>query len=191
MRATLPVFLALVAVCAPIRSRAGEPFPNPSIEAFTAERGVPQACPNMTAKALRDIRRRTTFKSEMPRGCHFASEPVCVADGILATPITDRPETWAVDYTWFWVREGMPPGVYRLERMMQIADSLALPDSAELEVHFVVLRREVHAVDWKDAGDRAAAAWPAEMPPDLLARFEKKRMQIEAKAAKREAKRST
>ncbi len=191
MRATLPVFLAVIAVCVPIQSRADEPFPTPSLGAFLSERGAPQACSNMTPKELRDTRRSTTFKSEMPRGCHFASEPVCVADGILATPITDRPDTWAVDYTWFWVRTGMPPGVYRLERMMQIADSLALPDSAELEVHFVVLRREVHAVDWKDAGDRAAADWPAEMPSDLRARFEKKRMQIEAKAAKRAGKRAT
>lgn len=170
--------LACVAI-----ARAEEPPPARGIAEFFAQPGATTMCKPMTPAEAKQWRKYRVFVSEVPRGWRVAFESTAIANGVRGMKVENRPRAWAVDYTWFWIRGGaMPSGVYTFDRLVQLGDSLALPDTATVDLTTVVYRTTLEAGDWREAGARADSLRPAEIPTRLRALLDRRIAEAERRA---------
>jgi hypothetical protein len=95
-------------------------------------------------------------------------------NGARACQVLDRDSTWAVDYTWVYVHDRLPPRWYDAKGLIATGDSLKLPEDADLTFTFGTMRVAVRAANLKSAEAEAYRRWPTEMPPALRGRLKLK-----------------
>ena len=92
-------------------------------------------------------------------------------NGARCAQVMDRDSTWAVDYTWVYPHNLLPPRWYDARSLVRTGDSLKLRDDADIQLTFGTLRMGVHAASLKQATAEAYRLWPAEMPSALRGRL--------------------
>jgi hypothetical protein len=95
-------------------------------------------------------------------------------NGARACQVLDRDSTWAVDYTWVYVHDLLPPRWYDAKGLIATGDSLKLPEDADLTFTFGTMRVAVRAANLQSAEAEAYRRWPTEMPPALRGRLKLK-----------------
>ena len=109
-------------------------------------------------------------------------------NGARCCQVLNRDSTWAVDYTWVYPHNLLPPRWYDAKALFAVGDSLNLPDDADLQFTFGTLRMGVHAGSLKQATTEAYRLWPTKMPRSLAGRLKLKVERAQkALAAEREA----
>ena len=95
-------------------------------------------------------------------------------NGARCCKVMNRDSTWAVDYTWVYPHNLLPPRWYDARQLFAVGDSLHLPDDADLKFTFGTLRMGVHAGSLKQATSEAYRLWPTQMSPALAGRLKLK-----------------
>ncbi len=95
-------------------------------------------------------------------------------NGARCCRILNADSLWAVDYTWIWPHSVFPPRWYDARQLLAAADSLHVPDDAEVVFTFGTLRTGVPAKTFEQARAEALRRWPAEMPRSLAGRLKLK-----------------
>jgi hypothetical protein len=95
-------------------------------------------------------------------------------NGARCCQVLDKDSTWAVDYTWVYPHNLLPPRWYDAKALFQTGDSLKLPDDADLKLTFGTMRTAVHAGSLQQATLEAYRLWPKEMPKSLGGRLKLK-----------------
>jgi hypothetical protein len=95
-------------------------------------------------------------------------------NGARACQVLSRDSTWAVDYTWVYPHNLLPPRWYDARSLIHTGDSLKLADDADIQLTFGTLRVGVRAASLKAAEAEAYRLWPTELPPALRGRLKLK-----------------
>ena len=112
-------------------------------------------------------------------------------NGARCCQVMNKDSTWAVDYTWVYPHNLLPPRWYDAKALFAVGDSLKLPDDADLKFTFGTLRMGVHAGSLQQATSEAYRLWPREMPVSLGGRLRlkveraQKALEAEQAAAKK------
>ena len=116
-------------------------------------------------------------------------------NGARTCQVLNRDSTWAVDYTWVYAHNLLPPRWYDARSLFHVGDSLKLADDADLKLTFGTMRLAVKAGSLKEATAEAYRRWPTEMPKSLRGRLAlkldraKKAMEAESAGNEGEARR--
>lgn len=116
-------------------------------------------------------------------------------NGARTCQVLNRDSTWAVDYTWVYAHNLLPPRWYDARSLFHVGDSLKLADDADLKLTFGTMRLAVNAGSLKEATAEAYRRWPTEMPKSLRGRLAlkldraKKAMEAESAGNEGEARR--
>jgi len=95
-------------------------------------------------------------------------------NGARCCQVLSKDSTWAVDYTWVYPHNLLPPRWYDARSLLAVGDSLHLPDDADLKFTFGTLRTGVHAGSLKEATAEAYRNWPTRMPVSFAGRLKLK-----------------
>lgn len=178
-RASTP---AGAATPAPPAARAARPAP-PRLEDWIAEPGSSQKFQPFMLHADQwfDLDQRVKLDTIV-----FVLE-----NGARTCQVLSKDSTWAVDYTWVYPHNLLPPRWYDARSLIHVGDSLKLPDDADLKLTFGTMRIGVHAGSLRDATAEAYRRWPVEMPASLRGRLKLKldraRKTLEAESAAKSA----
>lgn len=161
------VALAVLALSFPLpATSAGPPAKQPRLEDFIAEPGSSQHVQPFMLHADQwlGLDQRAKLDTTV-----FALE-----NGARCCQVLDRDSTWAVDYTWVYPHNLLPPRWYDARSLLHTGDSLKLPDDADLKLTFGTLRVGVRAKTLKQATAEAYRLWPTELPPSFPGRLKLK-----------------
>ncbi len=107
-------------------------------------------------------------------------------NGARCCQVLDRDSTWAVDYTWVYPHNLLPPRWYDARSLLHTGDSLRLADDADLKLTFGTLRMGVRAKTVQQATAEAYRLWPTKLPPAfpgrLKLKLERARKALDGKA---------
>ncbi len=95
-------------------------------------------------------------------------------NGARCCRVVDRDSTWAVDYTWVYPHNLLPPRWYDARSLLHTGDSLKLADDADLKLTFGTLRVGVRAKTLQQATAEAYRQWPTKLPPAFPGRLKLK-----------------
>jgi hypothetical protein len=180
--ATLSLAAAKPAAVSAAPARAPEPVKQPRLEDWIAEPGSSQKFQPFMLHADQwfGIDQRAKLDTIV-----FVLE-----NGGRICQVLNRDSTWAVDYTWVYPHNLLPPRWYDAKALVQAGDSLKLADDADLKLTFGTMRMALRAGSLQHATAEAYRKWPAQMPVSLAGRLKlkleraKKALEAEQAAAK-------
>lgn len=95
-------------------------------------------------------------------------------NGARCCQVLNADSLWAVDYTWIYPHNLMPPRWYDAQELFRVGDSLRLGDAAEIQFTFGTCRIGVRAGNYAQAHIEALRHWPVIMPEPLKGRLKLK-----------------
>ena len=149
---------------APTASRT--PVPQPRLEDWIAEPGSQQA--------LQPFMLHADYWVGINQRAKLDTIVFVLDNGARCCQVMNRDSTWAVDYTWVYLHNLLPPRWYDAKALFHVGDSLHLADNADLRLTFGTMRLGVRAKSLQQATAEAYRQWPAEMPVPLQGRLKLK-----------------
>ena len=157
LAAALPLCIGLIAATPAPR------VSQPRLEDFIAEPGSTQR--------FQPFMLHADYWQGLDRRARLDTIVFVLENGARCAQVMDRDSTWAVDYTWVYPHNLLPPRWYDARSLVRTGDSLKLRDDADIQLTFGTLRMGVHAASLKQATAEAYRLWPAEMPSALRGRL--------------------
>ena len=160
LAAALPLCIGLIAAAPAPRAS------QPRLEDFIAEPGSTQR--------FQPFMLHADYWQGLDRRARLDTIVFVLENGARCAQVMDRDSTWAVDYTWVYPHNLLPPRWYDARSLIHTGDSLKLPDDADLKLTFGTMRLGVHAGSLGQATSEAYRNWPTTMPPALQGRLKLK-----------------
>ncbi len=145
---------------------AGPPAKQPRLEDFIAEPGSTQR--------LQPFMLHADLWVGIDQRAKLDSIVFVLDNGARCCQVLDRDSTWAVDYTWVYPHNLLPPRWYDARSLLHTGDSLKLADDADLKLTFGTLRMGVRAKTLQQATAEAYRLWPTKLPPSFPGRLKLK-----------------
>ncbi len=146
-----------------VSATSGNPMPQPRLEDWIAEPG--------TQQAFKPFMLHADYWVGINQRAKLDTIVFALDNGARCCQVTNRDSTWAVDYTWVYPHNLLPPRWYDANALFHVGDSLHLADNADLRLTFGTMRLGVRAKSLQQATAEAYRQWPAEMPVPLRGRL--------------------
>ena len=166
LRVALPLALIALALLVAAKPSAPAPAKQPRLEDWIAEPG--------TQQKIQPFMLHADYWMGMDQRAKLDSIVFALDNGARCCQVMNRDSMWAVDYTWVYPHNLLPPRWYDAKSLFHVGDSLALPDDADLKLTFGTMRMAVRANSLKQATAEAYRLWPDEMPVPLRGRLKLK-----------------
>lgn len=114
--------------------------------------------------------------SGLDRRVKLDSTVYSLENGARCCRVLSADSLWAVDYTWIYPHDRLPPRWYDARDLLRVGDSLGIPENAIIRFTFGTYRTGVRAGSYEQARAEALRHWPATMPAPLAGRL---RLKIE------------
>lgn len=157
-RLQLLVLLALLSC-----TRPGLAGPQPRLEDFIAPPGSRQP--------LKPFMLHADWWHGLDWRARLDTTVYVIENGARCCRVLNRDSLWAVDYTWIYPHDLLPPRWYDARDLVRVGDSLSLPENATIRFTFGTYRTGVRARSFEQAHAEALRHWPATMPPELAGRL--------------------
>lgn len=135
----------------------------PQLEDFIAPPG--------TQQAFQPFMLHADLWVGLDRRLKLDSTVYALENGARCCRVLGADSLWAVDYTWIYPHSVFPPKWYDARELLQVGDSIRVPNDAVIQFTFGTCRLGVRAASYEGAHAEALRLWPPVMPKRLAGRL--------------------